>query len=389
MLIWWALIIPLIASGVLYLLFKHKLHTHEVLMLIGIPAFVIFIFYLVASTYNVQDTQYKSELITKVRYYESWETWVKKTCSYTTCSGSGKSRHCTTHYYDCSYCDYNSEYYVAVTVTNKEISISKTQYHNLLKKWKAIPYFVELHRRIHYHGSCGKDGDMYEANWNLDPYTAQTDTWESSYNNRTQAALSAFNYPKITPMQAKQIGLYEYPTQYYNNYSQPNILGFEQIYQNKALKDSIFILYQYLNGVIGTKYKAHVFILLFKDKDINIAFKQEAYWANGNQNEVVICVGHGALGKIQWIKPFSWCENKRVLVDLREDLFELKYFNFIKAYPIIYKAIHDNFHYRDLDKDFSYLNIELSEKELISAYILTIILTIILCYIFVTNNYEH
>ncbi len=296
--IWWSLVIPLIALGVLFFFFNHKLHLNEIIALVLVPACVITFFYFATKNSHMSDTQQLSELIVKARYYESWETWVVQECSRQVVvgedctTGSDGKQTCVTkyrtEYYDCFYCDYNSEYYVAVTISNKEISISRAQYYALLKKWKTKGNFIELNRSIDYSGSCGKDGDMYEGNWNLDLFTAESHTWQESYNNRTQAALSAFNYPKITPIEAKKLGLYEYPAKYYNGYTEPNILGFENIYQSKQLKDSIFTLYQYLNGFIGPKYKAHVYILLFKDQDINIAFKQEAYWANGNQNEIVI-----------------------------------------------------------------------------------------------------
>lgn len=71
----------------------------------------------------------------------------------------------TTHYYDCSYCDENSEEYYGVTESGKRIGITKARYHTLLKRWNTKPIFVELDRHIVYHGSCGKDGDEYYIEW--------------------------------------------------------------------------------------------------------------------------------------------------------------------------------------------------------------------------------
>jgi hypothetical protein len=129
-------------------------------------------------------------------------------------------------------------------------------------------------------------------------------------------------------------------------------------------------------------------LLFFKNKDVDIAFKQEAYWANGNQNEVVICIGYSG-NKINWVRPFSWSENKRTLVDLREDISELKTIDLNKMYPLILNSIKLNYHYRDLDKDFEYLSVDLTEHELIVAYLLILVLTFTLCYYFVTNDFEH
>jgi hypothetical protein len=112
--IWLLLIIPIIVCVTLFLV----LHKHIALMsylIIIIPSILL----IVGLDYgmiiaNESDVEYNGYYIKKVRYYEPWDEWIHKTCSYTTCSGSGKTRSCVTHYYDCSYRKYHSEYWVMV-----------------------------------------------------------------------------------------------------------------------------------------------------------------------------------------------------------------------------------------------------------------------------------
>lgn len=53
---------------------------------------------------NIQDTEYLSEYITEVRYYEEWDEWdewIEETCSYECCCDN-EGNNCSTVYYDCS-----------------------------------------------------------------------------------------------------------------------------------------------------------------------------------------------------------------------------------------------------------------------------------------------
>jgi len=375
--IWLILLVPFLIGFFVHVKNHDSFTLKEYILMIGLNLFLITMCYFIDKYDNVQDKLYQSEIITRARYYESWETWVKKRCSYTTCTGSGKNRHCTTHYYDCSYCDYNHEYYTAVTVSGREYGITREKYYELMHRWKSKQQFNELDRNINYHGSCGKDGDMYEVVWNNDIYTSETATIEKSYENKTQVALSAFNYKKITPDEAFKLKLYEYP-EITNVYNQEFILGLNTLSYTTQQLDSIQKLYSFLNGYYGKNNKVHVFILLWNGFDQSIALKQEAYWARGNENEIIINIGVSPGKKLDWVYAFSWCKNKMIEVDLREDIMELKKLNFQKMYPIITREITQHYKYRNLKEDFAYLDIELTTKQLVIAFILSIILTIIL-----------
>lgn len=336
-------------------------------------------------SYTLSDVEYNGFLVTEARYYEPYTTWVKKTCSYTTCSGSGKTRTCTTHYYDCSYCDENAAEYVMYDTNGNSVNISKEKYLSLIKQWKATPEFVELNRDIDYHGSCGKDGDAYVIRWDNRRISSETTTYTKSFTNILKSNHSAFNYPVIEPEQAKKAGLFEYPDIYQNEH-QPSVLGLDKV----PFKDKIrFKKYlDYLNGAYGKRYKVRIFTLFFKEKDINTAFLQEAYWDGGNQNEIVVCVGLDAKNNISWVKPFSWCDNKRVVIDIREDLMEHGKIDSEIFYKTYFETMRKFWKYKSF-KDFNYLSFEPTTGQMVFVYVMTIIVSLFIMRWCVTNEEDN
>lgn len=372
--IWYAIFIPLIISLVGYFLYKHKFAWWELFLPVVVSILAIVISFYTMKSYTLSDIEYNGYVIKEARYYESYETWVKKTCSYTTCSGSGKTRVCTTHYYDCSYCDYNEPYWTMVDSKGNEIEISEQKYNQLFKKWSAIPKFVELNRNINYNGSCGKDGDMYSIKWNNHIQTSETTTYEKPFTNILKSNHSAFNFPIIEKTEAIKLGLYEYPI--IGQYNKQNsVIGLNQL--NIKGKNQLQTSMNYLNGSLGESNKVCVYTLFFIDKEIDIAFKQEAYWDGGNQNELVVCIGVDKIGNIKWCKPFTWCDNKRMIVDIREDIMNIKSINNSKMYNIYKKNIMLFWKYKSF-KDFNYLSFEPTTGQLIFVYVLTTIISLLL-----------
>lgn len=108
---------------------------------------------------------------------------------------------------------------------------------------------------------------------------------------------------------------------------------------------------------------------------MDIAIKQKNYWDGGNKNEVVICVDVDRnSGRINWVYPFTWGENKRISIDLREDIANMETLNFTAMYHIVDKAT-EGFTYRDF-KQFDYLSVDPPTWEVWFVYILTLGITI-------------
>lgn len=382
---WYALFIPLVFTLIAYKIWPHKITIGEVIVPTILSALGIWISAASMKEIAIQDVEYNGHIVVRARYYEYWETWVKKTCSYTVTHSCGKG--CTytrTYYYDCSYCDENAPYWEVYTADGLSFRVDQAYYNKLKQQWSATPVFIELNRSISNHegifkGHCGQDGNAYEIRWDSKVETSEGAVTEHPFINMIKVNHSAFSYKTISKEVADSLGLYSYPNTY-SFYKQRCLLSHNMLFTELEHRKL-----EYLNAVLGPKNKVKIFTLIFKNKPIDIAFKQEQYWEGGNQNELIVCIGVDDAKNIQWVKPFSWCDNKRILVDTREDIAESKVLNIDTLFNVYNTNIPKFFHYKSF-KDFNYLTFEPTTNQLIFIYILTILLTIGTIWIVVANG---
>lgn len=377
MIIWLALIIPLIAGIIMLKYFREHLIWWEVVLPMIICIIFILIFKFSVEKSITADTDYNSTLITKAAYYEEYETWVHKTCSYQTCSGTGKSRVCVTHYYDCSYCDYTPPKWVVYDSLGNNWYITKNTYTELKNKWNSTPTFVELNRYINKHLFCGKDGDKYEIMWDKNPVTSESAVDDKYYENRIQAAHSMYDFPSVSEQNIKKFKLLNYPK--INNFRQNVILS-----NTKPISEKDQILAKYLDGKFGQINGCKLFICLYTDVSIKAAQLQKALWKGGNDNELVICIGLSKTDSITWVNAFSWTPDKRICIDVREDLSNIRTYDFEKIFNVLnahmYKFKKKNF------KEFSYLTVDPPVWASIVTYIITTLITFGLCWWAINND---
>lgn len=377
MIVWFALIIPFIGCIATYVTWKYRFVWWELMLPTIVSFLIILVTKFAVERAITNDTQYMGGIIVEARYYEYWESWVEQTCSYTTtccCDSKGENCQTETHYYDCSYCSHHNPYWEVYDDQGHSWYISESEYNRLKKEWGATPQFNELDRNIHYDGGCGQDGNMYSIRWDGNPLTSETSTWTGDYVNKTQASKSNFNLKNINKKEAKRLGLYNYPT--LDGYTQSNILGLDSLTHMSSLeKYTATKMFNFFNGNYGPKRKIRLYVLLFFDKPISIASDQESYWDGGNKNEMVVCIDlNKSTGEINWVKPFSWTENKRIAVDLREDISNLKTLNFDSLYKVVDQST-PQFKYRDF-AEYNYIQIDPPKWEVWFLYIVTLVVTI-------------
>lgn len=380
--IWLCLLIPIIGAAVLLKFFSKKLTWWEVLIPLLACLSFIAIFKAIVEKVQVTDTEYHGALVQSARYYEPYTTWVHKTCSYTVSCGKNCRR---TVYYDCSYCDENGPEWEIKNSLGQTWSISQTHYNYLIKKWSSKPEFVELNRNINYRGSCGKDGDAYQVNWNKLPLTAESTTTTDSYENRVQAAHTAFDYPTISENDKKQFKLFDYPG--VDGYGQKMVLGLDSIkWVNKRDKWYMNQWATFLNGQLGVKKHARIYFLYFKDMPSVAADMQEAYWDGGNDNEIVVCVGLSSkTRKIQWVRPFSWSPIRRIIPDVREDIMINPTFDASKLSKAVWYNVDKEFKRKDF-KEFDYISVDPPTWAKWVTFFVTLLITALICYWAVVND---
>lgn len=374
---WWLLLIPIISSALCAFIYRKNLELWKLFVPAAISTVVILISFYSLKSISLHDVEYNGYVITEARYYEYYSTWVEQTCTRQVpcgenCTTDSQGRTtCTTvyctEYYDCSYCDTNSPHWEMLDSSGNEISITEGKYNSLIKQWSATPEFVELNRDIDTNGSCGVDGDMYSIQWDEKIESSECSVYERSFTNILKCNHSAFNYPEITKEQAKKEKLHDYPP--IKEYRKQNpLLGLKD--------DKLRIYLEYLNGELGASKKVKVFTLFFKDKEIKQSFLQEAYWDGGNQNEIIVCIGIDKYGNYKWVRPFSWCDNKLVLVDIREDLMGIGKIDAPNMYNVYKNAINKSWKYKKFE-DFNYLSFEPTKNQLTFIGVLVVLVSII------------
>lgn len=348
---WFALVIPILVALGALLIWGKKLTWWEIIIPIGVTAIVILSMKIAMSNYNMKDTEYLSSYIEKVVYYEPWNEYIHKTCSYTTSSGSGKYRTTTTHYYDCSYVDYHPARWEAILKGGKTIDITEQYYHKICKLWGNV-YFVEMNRNYHT-----LDGNAYASNWNGQFKTLIQYSWEDTYDNRPQAAISVFNFKPLDSIELKKVVDY------------PKVISGQQKVCIKCVEEDNKTLSK-INALYGYSKQIKIFVILFKNKDISAATLQKRYWKGGNKNELVICADVDS----KWCQSFSWSDDKRLESNINH-LFTTKNLTLNqKLYKV--KELVPELWVRKKFKDFEYIDVELSTTQLMYVHVISLLITI-------------
>lgn len=312
-------------------------------------------------------------LLGGVRYYEPWNEYIHRTCSRTHCTGSGKSRHCWSTYYDCSYVKYHSERWTLFT-QKREIEISKNSYLSLAKRFGTPNHKVDMNR--HYHTL---DGDMYQIEWNGERESFYSIDSEESYDNKTQAFHQLFHLEDISEEEKVKWKLYDYPD--LNNLKQSTVLGID----NPQLQNQI----DYLNSRFD-QFPFRLYVLYFYD-DQSVVRKQKSYWEGGNENELVLCIGLDSLSKIvTWSETFSWSEDKYLEQELESKISIGRQLNSDSICSYLEKNVPIHWQPKKM-KDYDYLEVEVNETQLVWIYIILLLYNLGISYYIIVNehiNYE-
>lgn len=375
MLIYGAMAIPLIIGIVLYGWFKHKMAWWEFFVPVLVSILLIGGTKVAVEFGQVQSTEYWGSLVNEARYYEAWDEWIQKTCSEQICSGSGEKRRCRTRYYDCSYVDYHSAYWVAKTTTNQTLYINKLKYQELVKRW-GNQTFKDMHRDYH-----NNDGDMYFTKWDNDEKKAEPVTTKHSYENRVKVAeQSVFNFKPVDEKIKKQYKLKDYPEIY--GYNQRVILGDNSQDAQIAEKKISF-----MNGLLGPMKQVKVFINVLVDQPILAAEYQEHYWKGGNKNEFIVHIGIDKNRKVNWCKVTSWTREEALKAEVKQFVIGQDTLNLQELGVYLQSNLAKKFKRREF-KEFSYLKVEPPTWSIVMTYILTLLVNIGLSWWIIVNEIE-
>jgi hypothetical protein len=376
---WYFIFIPILASTIILAFWLHKVVWWEILLLLVPSAIIILLLNTIMVHYNTSDEEYLGSYISNVNYYEPWNERVSCRhpiyCTRTYPCGTAKSPRTCTSTYVCGHVhpydvDYHPEHWTKEDNYGSEYSISQPEYNYLKRLFNTKEQFVELNRDYH-----SIDGDAYVNNWAGEPERSSTITKTESYTNKIQASHSVFRFEKITEKEKEKWSLYDYPK--VSDYQQKVVLG-------KKINDITERKLKYINGFYGPKKEFKMFILFFKNKSQDVAFKQKSYWDGGNKNEFIICIGIDKSNKIEWVDAFSWMSKPSLEVEVEDFLMKNKDANLEKFADWMPKKVNSLWKRRSF-KDFDYLQVELTENQLWWVMIILMIYNILIS-IWVINN---
>lgn len=321
------------------------------------------------------DTEYLGGYITKITHYDEWDEWIHKTCTRQVPCGRDSKGHTIyrTETYDCSYREYHPERWTYTDNYNREEYFYNKSYFDAAMRELGYPKMVfrDMHRNYYR-----IDGDAQDYFYDGTVQHIRPLVWSETYRNKILASHSIFKFEDIDDEEADSLGLFRYPD--VNDNDQAVILGF------KAGK-KVHKQYKYINSVYGSKKQFRIYVLVFRDKPLEISEKQKSYWQGGNKNEFVLCLGYNTKkGTIDWCNPFSWCDKPELEVATKRYFRDHPKMD-LSEYP---QWLENHLHLwkRKEFKDFDYIENELTKGQSIALLIIILILDIFVSILFIGNE---
>jgi hypothetical protein len=304
---------------------------------------------------NFNDTEYLSYYITEIRHYDAWNEEVEHTREVEV--GRDKDgrliyrteTYTTIEYHpECCEAYYNDDFFPR--------GLSKKDFERLRDLWKTPMRFIDMHRNYYT-----IDGDAQEYAWDGEWDHMETLTIPHTYSNMIQGSGSVLKFREIKPEEAKELGLYDY--------------DIKSVY---GIRDSeIEKKFSYLNAMYGKSKEVHFLVLIYDAEKYSseVSEDQRAYWQGGNKNEFVICLGVEN-NQIKWANCFSWQEDKTMETVCRSWLMENKTMNLLALGDWL-EANLGMWKRREFTKDFSYIQTYLTGLQVLTIWIIVLVLTII------------
>lgn len=377
MIIYGAILIPILTAFILFLWFRHKTLWWEFAIPLGCSFLFIILMKLGIETSQVQCKEYWGSFISRIEYYEDWDEEVSCRHSYDcNCStddeGNEDCETCYEHAYDV---DYHSPYWQLITTTGETIGISETEYNRLAKIF-LNQKFQELNRDYH-----SNDGDKYFCTWTGDSIKSIPVTTTHYYENKVKVAdQSVFHFQKVDTSDIRRFRLKDYPA--IVGYNQDALMGDYSADAKIANKK-----FNYINGLLGGKKQVRIFVLVFQNQPIEAALYQEWYWSGANMNEFIVCIGTDYLRNVKWCYPISWTPAEKLKSDVKQFVIAQNKLDLCKLADYMQEQVNKQFVRKDF-KEFDYLTVEPPTWAIVLTYILTFFINAGLSGWIIKNEFE-
>lgn len=370
MIIWAAVILPLLLAGVLYVGWNHKITWWELCIQLAVPIILIACAKGCIETSQTRATEYWGHSMNAAEYYEAWNEKVdcrhEIPCShpeYSTDSDGKRYRSGWEHSHD-GYrhafdVDDHDPYWQGIVSSGRKISIDQTTYNRLVGQFGNNTW-ENLHRKFYT-----KNGNKYVARWQGEWDRCEPVTEEHSYENRVQASKNVFNFAAVDP---KAFDLFEHPK--IVGYTQRCVLGNagpSTVHGEKKIA--------YLNATLGASRQVRLYVLVFKNQSVQAGIDQEAYWKAGNKNEFITCIGVDDSYEVQWCHVFSWTEVDALKIAARSAVSDQKQLDLVAYADWLGKEIPAQWRRKNFC-DFNYLTVDPPMSAVIWTFVITLLVSI-------------
>ena len=189
-------------------------------------------------------------------------------------------------------------------------------------------------------------------------------TEKHRYKNRIRRSNSIFKFEHISRARAEENGLCDYPK--IIDFDAPCILSRDVPVSPRA--DEMF---RKFNGRYASRWQMRLYNLLFDaSRGAGVSELQRQYWQGGHKNEFTICLGVTPDDRIAWARAFSWADSQKIEVEIARRLMEQRRLDWDNIYHLLRADL--NRWQRKEFKDFDYINVSLSPRQILAIYLLTV-----------------
>lgn len=367
------LIVAILNIIVMFLLFRHKFVFIEYIAPIFLSFVIGFLIKVSCDSYKTQDIEYHGGWIVQIENQKAWVEWEEIVVPDYCTDSKGNTYVCGSHT-ETIYIPH-FEYWRLTDSNGYSIYIDDFHYEEIEKIWNQQSIITDGHRNdYHFHSG---DGRYIYCDWNgLNRIPCTT---VHSYVNKVQAAdQSIFHFNEVSKEDIQKYSLYEYPP-IYSYYKMNYISG------NAPNLDQANVKLENLNAVLGKNKQVNIRILIFNENPIEAALLQEALWQGGNKNEFIVCIGTDKDYNVKWSHIISWTQIQKLKIKIRDYARSMKTLDLLSLIDYMGPEIEKDYKRREF-KEFNYLEIRTTFGEKITSFIITLVLTIIMDIVFITND---
>lgn len=397
-LLWIALVIPLLLTGVLMAIPSLRKMTKW--WEIGIPIVVTIITVLICQWVAVRSAVNDKEYWGNMAYYavheEPFSYDSECTESYPCGTDSkGNITYCT-RWVHCV--ENSSRKCYLVDERGDTTYISFAKYKELDKRWEHYKGQTEqIVTKSHGYTTYGDKykrpghGNKHWVYWPQDkPMKSEPIVTEHTYENRLQ---TQSHWGKVSEKDRKLYDVFDYP-------SVPGGWRLSSILTNGRAFPKADMYLQYLNGYLNTPKagykKVRIWILLYHKQPQEAANLQRAYWKGGNKNEITIMIGTDG-ENITWADTMAHVDDalsQELLINIRDELLVNGMQNepltddaMLKFVTWLGPMVQKKFTKPDF-KQYNYIQVQPSLFTIILTYIIVLIVNIGAGFFVVLNPWD-